>query len=152
MFPGSVQIFPPAGKADPSWEYIIRSQTHECGNWDWDSDIPFLRIFVSNFRHFVFAVRYSLGGPQRLPGRSPETPWVAPDTPWAALGTPWAAPDTPWAAPLLSIANFWENLKTMWTVFLPPQIHLLDICFFNCFKLMLWSESGQRQETNQCGG
>jgi hypothetical protein len=19
---------------DPSWEYIIRSQTHECGNWD----------------------------------------------------------------------------------------------------------------------
>jgi hypothetical protein len=25
-----------AGKyADRSWEYINRSQTHECGNWDW---------------------------------------------------------------------------------------------------------------------
>ncbi len=56
IFPGSVHIFPTAEKADPSWEYIIRSQTHECGNWDWDPDIPFLGIFVSNFRHFVFAV------------------------------------------------------------------------------------------------
>jgi hypothetical protein len=34
IVPGSVHIFPPAEKADPSWEYIIRSQTHECGNWD----------------------------------------------------------------------------------------------------------------------
>ncbi len=33
-----------------------RSQTHECGNWDWGPDTPFLGIFVSNFRHFVFAV------------------------------------------------------------------------------------------------
>ncbi len=49
MFPGSVHIFPPAEKADPSWEYIIRSQTHECGNWDWDPDIPFLGIFVQIF-------------------------------------------------------------------------------------------------------
>ncbi len=23
-----------AEKADPSWGYIIRSQTHKCGNWD----------------------------------------------------------------------------------------------------------------------
>jgi hypothetical protein len=57
IFPGSVHIFPTAKKADPSWEYIIRSQTHECGNWDWGPDIPFLGIFVSNFRHFVFAVQ-----------------------------------------------------------------------------------------------
>ncbi len=49
IFPGSVHIFPPAEKADPSWEYIIRLKTHECGNWDWGPDIPFLRIFVSNF-------------------------------------------------------------------------------------------------------
>ncbi len=35
---------------------IVRSQTHECGNWDWGPDSPFLEIFVSNFRHFVFAV------------------------------------------------------------------------------------------------
>ncbi len=46
IFPGSVHIFPPAEKAEPSWEYIIRSQTHECGNWDWGPDIPFLGIFV----------------------------------------------------------------------------------------------------------
>ncbi len=56
IFPGSVHIFPPAEKADPSWEYIIRSQTYECVNWDWGPDIPFLGISVSNFRHFVFAV------------------------------------------------------------------------------------------------
>ncbi len=57
LFPGSVHIFPPAEKEDPSWEYIIRSQTHECGNWDWGPNIPFLGKFVSSFRHFVFAVR-----------------------------------------------------------------------------------------------
>ncbi len=49
IFPGSVHIFPPAEKTDPSWEYIIRSQTHECGNWDWDPVFLFweylLRIF-----------------------------------------------------------------------------------------------------------
>ncbi len=46
IFPGSVPIFPPAEKADPSWEYIIRSQTHKSGNWDWGIDIPFLGIFA----------------------------------------------------------------------------------------------------------
>jgi hypothetical protein len=25
---------------DRSWEYINRSQTHECGNWDWGRAIP----------------------------------------------------------------------------------------------------------------
>ncbi len=29
---------------------------HECGNWYWGRAIPFLGIFVSNFRHCVFAV------------------------------------------------------------------------------------------------
>ncbi len=56
IVPGSVHIFPTAEQADPSWEYINCSQTHECGNWDWGPDIPFLGIFVSNFRHFIFAV------------------------------------------------------------------------------------------------
>ncbi len=46
IFPGSVHIFPPAEKADPSWEYVICSQIHEGGNWDGDPDIPFLGIFV----------------------------------------------------------------------------------------------------------
>ncbi len=58
IFPGSAHIFTPAEKADPSWEYTIRSLTHECGNWDWGPDIPFLGIFASNFRHFFFAVWY----------------------------------------------------------------------------------------------
>ncbi len=44
----------------PGWEYMIRSQTHECGNWDWDPDIPFLGLFVSDFRHFVFAVMHTV--------------------------------------------------------------------------------------------
>ncbi len=35
---------------------IIRSQTHECGNWDLGPDIPFLGIFASNFWHLFFAV------------------------------------------------------------------------------------------------
>ncbi len=35
IVPGSVYIFPPAEQADPSREYIIRSQAHECWNWDW---------------------------------------------------------------------------------------------------------------------
>jgi hypothetical protein len=59
IVPGSVYIFPPAEKAYRSWEYINRPQTHKCGNWDWDPDIPFLGIFVSKFRYFVFA---ALGG------------------------------------------------------------------------------------------
>ncbi len=66
IFPGLVHIFPPAEK-----EYIIRSQTHECGNWDRDPDIPFLGIFVSNFRHFVFAVRDALALLWRNFGKSP---------------------------------------------------------------------------------
>jgi hypothetical protein len=55
--PGSVYIFPPAEYADWSWENINRSQTHECGNWDWDPNIPFLGIFFSKFRYSVFAMR-----------------------------------------------------------------------------------------------
>jgi hypothetical protein len=34
---------------DRSWEYINRSQTHECGNCDWGSAIPFLGIHYWEF-------------------------------------------------------------------------------------------------------
>ncbi len=37
--------------------YKSLSQTHECGNWDRGRPIPFLGIFVSNFRYCVFAVQ-----------------------------------------------------------------------------------------------
>ncbi len=36
-----------------SWEYIIRSQTHECGNWDWGHAIPFLGIHKWDFHSSV---------------------------------------------------------------------------------------------------
>jgi hypothetical protein len=35
---------------DWSWEYINRSQTHGCGNWDWDRAIPFLGTHKWGFR------------------------------------------------------------------------------------------------------
>ncbi len=35
---------------DRSWEYINRSQTQECENWDWGRAIPFLEIHKWDFR------------------------------------------------------------------------------------------------------
>ncbi len=45
-------------QTDRLWEYINRSQTHECRNWDWGRAILFLGIFVLNFRYWFFAVQY----------------------------------------------------------------------------------------------
>jgi hypothetical protein len=45
--------FPTAAFADRSWQYMNRSQTHECGNSYWGRVIPFLGIFVSNFWYCV---------------------------------------------------------------------------------------------------
>ncbi len=39
-----------------SREYINCSQTHECGNWDWERAISFLEIFASNFRYWFSAL------------------------------------------------------------------------------------------------
>ncbi len=36
---------------------INHSQKHECRNWDCSRTVPFLEIFVSNFRYCVFAVQ-----------------------------------------------------------------------------------------------
>jgi hypothetical protein len=44
--------------------YINRSQSHECGNSDCGRAIPFLGIFVSNFRILVLLWA---GGPVRQP-------------------------------------------------------------------------------------
>ncbi len=76
---GSFHIFPAAEYADQSWEYINCSQTHECGNKDCGRAIPFLGIFVSNFRYWFFAVHTNDGpgvevpvfenGPAGPPGR-----------------------------------------------------------------------------------
>jgi hypothetical protein len=55
IFPGSVHIFPVAEKADRWWEYINRSQTHECWNWNCGRAIPFLGTFSSFFCYWFFA-------------------------------------------------------------------------------------------------
>ncbi len=40
-------VYSAAGKyVDRSWEYINRSQIHECGNWDWSRAIPVLGIGI----------------------------------------------------------------------------------------------------------
>jgi hypothetical protein len=52
IFPGSVHIFPPAEKADPSWKYTIRSQTHQCGNCDWGPRYSFYRNICFKFSAF----------------------------------------------------------------------------------------------------
>ncbi len=44
IFPQSVCLFCCWKYVDWSREYINRSQTHECGNWDWSRAIPFLGI------------------------------------------------------------------------------------------------------------
>ncbi len=58
----SSTYFPAAEKADRLWEYINPSQTHECGNWDCGREIPFLGIFVSNFRYYFFEVHLTIEG------------------------------------------------------------------------------------------
>ncbi len=47
----------PAEELAGRWECINRSQTHECGHWDWGRTIPFQGKFVSNFRYCVFVVQ-----------------------------------------------------------------------------------------------
>jgi hypothetical protein len=40
IFPRWVCLFCWRNYVDRSWEYINRSQTHECGNWGWGRAIP----------------------------------------------------------------------------------------------------------------
>ncbi len=40
IFPRLICLFCWRKYVDRSWEYINRSQTHECENWDWGSAIP----------------------------------------------------------------------------------------------------------------
>ncbi len=49
IFPRSICPFCCRKYVDRSWEYINRSQTHECGNWDWGRAIPRKGIHKCHF-------------------------------------------------------------------------------------------------------
>jgi hypothetical protein len=55
IFPPSISLFYSRKYVDRSWEYINRSQTHECGNWDWGRAIP--RKGIHKW-HFLCSVVY----------------------------------------------------------------------------------------------
>ncbi len=57
IFPGSIHTFSCSRIGRMIVGYVNHSQTHECGNWDWGRPIPFVGIFVSNFRYSAFAVQ-----------------------------------------------------------------------------------------------
>jgi hypothetical protein len=48
--------FPAAEYADRSSEYINRTHKHEYRNWDCGRAVPFLGIYVSNFRYLSSAI------------------------------------------------------------------------------------------------
>ncbi len=50
IFPRSVCLFCRRKYVDRSWNYINRSQTHECGNWGWGRAIPRKGIHKWDFR------------------------------------------------------------------------------------------------------
>ncbi len=54
----SLLYFSAAEYANGSGEYINRTQKHENRNWDYGRAVPFLGIYVSNFRYSIFAVNF----------------------------------------------------------------------------------------------
>jgi hypothetical protein len=61
-----------AGKyVDRSWEYINRSQTHECGNWNWGRAISFLGLHEWDFCCNVYGFRQPRKGVWFLSGFPP---------------------------------------------------------------------------------
>ncbi len=51
IYSHDLSAYSAAGKyVDRTWEYINRSQTHECRNWDWGRANSFLGIYKWDFR------------------------------------------------------------------------------------------------------
>ncbi len=49
-------------KADQSWKYINRSQTHQCGNWDWGRQFLFWQYLFFFYLIFFLLIKESIGG------------------------------------------------------------------------------------------
>jgi hypothetical protein len=60
MLPRLICLFYCRKSVDRPWEYINRSQTRECGNWDWGRAIPRKGILIWDFRCSVTPLRQSL--------------------------------------------------------------------------------------------
>ncbi len=56
IFPRSICLYCCRKYVDRSWEYINRSQKHECGNWDWGRAIPRKGIHKRDFRCSAWSV------------------------------------------------------------------------------------------------
>ncbi len=60
---------------DRSWEYINRSQIHECGNWDWSCAIP-----RKGIHKWDFSCSGGLSSISVFPSLSPAFLWWVPST------------------------------------------------------------------------
>ncbi len=59
IFPGSVCLFCCREICGPIlWEHINRSQTHECGNWDWGHAIPIKGINKWDFASSALVMQH----------------------------------------------------------------------------------------------
>ncbi len=54
---GSVHLFSCSRIGRPTRGIYKTLTEHECRNWDWSRAVPFLAIFVQNFRYCVFACK-----------------------------------------------------------------------------------------------
>ncbi len=57
IFLWSIRLFCCIAFVDRSWEYLNRSQIHECRNWKWGRTVLFWGIFVSTFQDSAFAMQ-----------------------------------------------------------------------------------------------
>ncbi len=78
IFPRSVCLFCCSKYVDRSWNYINRSQTHECGNWYWGRALLFFKYFFGgDFNFFLYCIQHCLicrpSLCQRMLGSNPGT-------------------------------------------------------------------------------
>jgi hypothetical protein len=104
------------------------------GNWGWDPDIPFLGIFVSKFRYFVFAVHvtaYSISS-QAFMNR-PIFPWA---NAWGGLYTNIHAHERAYRVRTINNDSFWVKLLSKQLVIeMFVGTHWKAVCLW--YKLML---------------